>query len=156
MNKKHDNQYGFKPSSKWLSRGFDVSAMLLLFLFVGLFLYAFQFLPEAQVSSSNPKIARQIEELVEDGIHLKSGLIVDKGYQLILNNCGACHSYKLVTQNSASAEGWTETIRWMQATQKLWDLGENEALIVAYLAKNYGVKKASRRLPLDKVEWYEL
>jgi hypothetical protein len=83
-------------------------------------------------------------------------LIVDKGYQLVLNNCGACHRYKLVTQNSASAEGWTETIRWMQATQKLWDLGENEALIVAYLAKNYGVKKASRRLPLDKVEWYEL
>ena len=156
MNKKYDNQYGFKPSSKWLSMGFDVSAMLLLFLFIGLFLYAFQFLPEAQVSPSNPKIARQTEELVEDGIHLKSGLIVDKGYELVLNNCGACHSYKLVTQNSASADGWTETIRWMQETQKLWDLGENEVLIVAYLAKNYGVKKASRRLPLDKVEWYEL
>ena len=156
MNKKYDNQYGFKPSSKWLSMGFDVSAMLLLFLFIGLFLYAFQFLPEAQVSPSNPKIARQTEELVEDGIHLKSGLIVDKGYELVLNNCGACHSYKLVTQNSASADGWTETIRWMQETQKLWDLGENEVLIVAYLAKNYGVIKASRRLPLDKVEWYEL
>ncbi len=93
---------------------------------------------------------------IEDGIHLKSGLIADEGYKLVFQTCGGCHSLKLVSQNRATKEGWIETIRWMQETQKLWDLGANEEIIVQYLAKNYGIKKKGRRANLSNVEWYAL
>ncbi len=96
------------------------------------------------------------EELIVDGIHVESGLIVDEGYDLVVTNCGACHSYKLVTQNRATEQGWTDIIKWMQETQKLWDLGESEALIVKYLGKNYGPEKKGRRENLKNIEWYEL
>jgi len=95
---------------------------------------------------------------IENGIHVRSGLVVADGYELVLNNCGACHSHKLVTQNHADAQGWTDMIHWMQETQKLWDLGDNEAPIVAYLAKHYGAKKKSRRpnLKIKEADWYTL
>lgn len=85
-----------------------------------------------------------------------NGLIVDENYTLVEQNCSACHSLKLVTQNKASREGWKDIIVWMQETQKLWDLGENEPLILEYLAKNYANTKTGRRLNLDNIEWYEL
>ncbi len=47
-------------------------------------------------------------------------------------------------------------IHWMQETQNLWDLGDNEALIVAYLAKNYPPGKKGRRARLTNIEWYDL
>ncbi len=93
---------------------------------------------------------------VVDGIHVESGLIAEQGYELVLQNCGACHSYKLVTQNRATEEGWLDMIRWMQRTQKLWDLGKNEAGIIAYLGKHYGPLKKGRRANLTNIEWYEL
>ena len=99
---------------------------------------------------------KEDKNMIENGIHVNSGLVVDDGYELVLRSCGSCHSYKLVTQNNADAAGWTETIRWMQETQKLWDLGANEPKIVAYLAKNYGPKKKFRRKNLGNVEWFEL
>ena len=93
---------------------------------------------------------------VENGIHLATGLIAEEGYELIRANCGACHSLKLVTQNRNTRDGWLETIRWMQETQKLWDLGENEPGILDYLAKHYGPEETGRRKPLEIAEWYEL
>ena len=41
-------------------------------------------------------------------------------------------------------------------TQKLWDLGENEILILDYLEKNYAPKEQGRRAPLKDIDWYEL
>jgi len=96
------------------------------------------------------------DNLIENGIHVSSGLIVDEGYELVLNTCSGCHSLKLVTQNKGNKADWKEVIVWMQETQKLWDLGSTEGPIIAYLAKNYGQSKKGRRMNLENIEWYEL
>jgi len=44
----------------------------------------------------------------------------------------------------------------MYKTQNLPQLGDQEPIIVAYLAKNYPPEKTGRRKPLEDVEWYEL
>ena len=44
----------------------------------------------------------------------------------------------------------------MQETQKLWDLGGDEVVILDYLEKNYAPKEHGRRTPLKNIEWYEL
>jgi len=64
----------------------------------------------------------------------------------------------LVTQNRATREGWKEMIIWMQATQGLQDLGENEKPILDYLAKHYAPEELGRRanLNVDEIEWYIL
>ena len=95
-------------------------------------------------------------EKIENGIHLRTGFIEADGMREVINNCTNCHSAKLVTQNRMGKEGWTATIRWMQKTQNLWDLGENENVIVDYLAKNYGPIKKGRREGLKDIEWYPL
>ena len=96
------------------------------------------------------------EDKIENGIHVKTGLIDAKGLEIVINNCTNCHSAKLVTQNKMSAERWNATIRWMQKTQNLWDLGENQKIIVDYLVANYPVEEKGRRSALSNIEWYEL
>ncbi|MGX1929748.1 monoheme cytochrome C [Flagellimonas sp. 2504JD4-2] len=93
---------------------------------------------------------------IEDGIHLRTGLVDGDGLMLVVNNCTNCHSAKLVTQNRMSKEQWSATIRWMQETQNLWDLGQHEEPIVNYLATHYAPKKEGRRKNLRDIEWYEL
>ena len=93
---------------------------------------------------------------IENGIHLPSGLIVDDGMDVVMTTCGACHSLNLVTQNRATREGWKDMIVWMQETQKLWDLGDNEEIILNYLAKNYAPQNEGRRRNLVVEEWYNL
>jgi hypothetical protein len=98
------------------------------------------------------------EEEVKNGIHVASGLIFAEGFEIVRGTCTACHSAKLVTQNRATRAGWTEMIRWMQASQGLWDLGANEPIILNYLAKNYAPEDVGRRANIDveAVEWYVL
>lgn len=93
---------------------------------------------------------------IENGIHLRTGFVEDDGLMLVVNNCTNCHSAKLVTQNRMSKERWLATIRWMQETQNLWDLGKNEEAIVNYLATNYAPTGKGRRQNLTAIEWYEL
>ena len=93
---------------------------------------------------------------VENGVHIPTGLIMDEGVLEVSRTCGACHSLDLVTQNRADREGWKEIIVWMQETQKLWDLGENEPIILDYLSKNYAPENTGRRKNLEGIEWYEL
>jgi len=93
---------------------------------------------------------------IVDGIDMMSGLIAEGEYEIVRAACTACHSGKLVTQNRATAEGWTQMIRWMQETQNLWDLGEQEAIIVNYLATYYAPDEQGRRAPLNVEEWYVL
>lgn len=103
------------------------------------------------------EVVQEVDEnLIENGIHVRTGLIVDEGYMEVVNNCTACHSAKLVTQNRMNAERWAATIDWMQETQNLWDLGRNEEIIINYLVKNYPQIKIGRRALLTNIEWYEL
>ena len=93
---------------------------------------------------------------IEDGIHLRTGLKDGEGLMTVISSCTPCHSAKLLTQNRMSAERWAETIKWMQDEQGLWDLGENQEVIINYLVTNYPYVKKGRRLRLENIEWYEL
>lgn len=55
-----------------------------------------------------------------------------------------------------NAERWNETIKWMQEKQNLWQLGENQEIIVNYLVENYPVNQVGRRMTLSNIDWYEL
>ena len=79
-----------------------------------------------------------------------SGLVVDAGFEQVRAQCAACHSLKLVQQNRADRDGWLQMIRWMQETQGLWALGDDEPLIVDYLAKHYSPVSSGRRKPLPR------
>ncbi len=95
-------------------------------------------------------------DTIENGIHLRTGLIEGEGLMEVVNNCTNCHSAQLVMQNRMNAERWVTTIDWMQKTQNLWDLGENETIIINYLVSNYPVQKKGRRAALENIEWYAL
>lgn len=86
-----------------------------------------------------------------------TGLVVDKGLDVVTANCTGCHSSKLITQFHTDRAGWLEKIRWMQQKQKLWALGEAEPVILDYLAKNYpATETVNRRAALKGIEWYKL
>jgi hypothetical protein len=137
--------------------------MLLFALFVitgGSLLYymsnpsAFDFKSEPEMVIASP--VEIDEDRIENGIHVRTGLIDAEGLMLVVNNCTNCHSAKLVTQNRMTTEGWNATIKWMQETQNLWDLGRNQEVIVNYLVKNYPPKSIGRRAELTNIDWYEL
>ncbi len=81
----------------------------------------------------------------------ETGFIVAEGWETVRNSCTACHSAKLVTQNSGSRNRWLELIRWMQATQGLWQFdAATEKTILDYLSTQYGSKEGARRPPLPR------
>ena len=70
-------------------------------------------------------------------------------WELVRNNCVACHSAKLVTQQRGSKEQWLKMIRWMQKSQNLWQFDpDTEAKIIGYLAEYYPPREQSRRAPI--------
>ena len=86
-----------------------------------------------------------------------TGLYLDPNLKHVQAHCTGCHSAKLITMNRFTREGWKEKIVWMQQTQKLWDLGDAEPLVLDYLAKYYAPEERPlRRQPLDVKTWYEL
>mgnify|MGYP003630473209 CR=1 FL=1 len=95
-------------------------------------------------------------ELIENGIHVRTGLIEAEGLQTVITNCTTCHSSKLIIQNRMGEEQWNATIRWMQKSQGLWPLGENQKVIVDYLTKNYPPVEKGRRPALTDIKWYNL
>lgn len=75
-----------------------------------------------------------------------TGFAMVGDWQLVRSNCIACHSARLVTQQSGSERQWLNVIRWMQEKQNLWEFDPvTEAKIIAYLAENYPPKTAQRR-----------
>ncbi|APQ18859.1 hypothetical protein [Maribacter hydrothermalis] len=104
---------------------------------------------EVEINDEDP-------ELIENGIHVRTGLIEAEGLQTVITNCTTCHSSKLIIQNRMGEEQWNATIRWMQKSQGLWPLGENQKVIVDYLTKNYPLIEKGRRPPLTNIEWYTL
>jgi len=132
-----------------------------LFLFLGgLFVYylidphlsAFKLEPDAIVSTP----ANEDENRIENGIHVRTGLIEADGLMAVVNNCTNCHSSKIILQNRMNTERWNATIKWMQETQNLWSLGKNQEVIVNYLVTNYPPKNKGRRENLSNIDWYEL
>ena len=78
-----------------------------------------------------------------------TGLILSPGWELVRIHCGGCHSHKLVTGQRADRQTWLDIIRWMQATQNLWQFdAETEAGILDYLAENYPPQPNRRRAPI--------
>jgi len=78
-----------------------------------------------------------------------SGLIIAPGWEQVRAHCGGCHSHALVTQQRADRQTWLDMIRWMQASQNLWQFQpETEAQILDYLAANYPPQPNRRRAPI--------
>lgn len=94
--------------------------------------------------------------VASDSIDAATGLVVDDELSVVVGNCTACHSAQLITQNRATREGWHSMIVWMQENHKLWDLGENEAVILDYLEEHYAPEAVGRRKNLENIEWYDL
>ncbi len=118
------------------------------------------FLLQSDASSTDPGPTQQAGgddwNRIENGIHVRTGLKEDEGLMTVVTHCTACHSAQLVIQNRMNKERWNATIRWMQETQNLWDLGENQEVIVDYLVRNYPPTEKGRRENLKDVDWYEL
>ena len=127
----------------------SIATLLLLFLIYDPTLSIFK-------NTSDEPLAIVDEDKIENGIHLRTGLKDAKGLMTVVNNCTNCHSAKLVIQNRMNKERWDATIRWMQETQNLWDLGDNQEIIVDYLIANYPVLEKSRRENLSNIAWYEI
>lgn len=78
-----------------------------------------------------------------------TGLAVAPGWELVRANCGGCHSHRLVTAQRADRQTWLDMIRWMQATQNLWQFEPAaEQAILDYLAANYPPRPNRRRAPI--------
>lgn len=114
------------------------------------------YVKEDGAADSHDDLISQDPDRIENGIHVRTGLIDAPGLTETVNNCTTCHSAKLVTQNRMNKERWHATIRWMQETQNLWDLGDQEDIIIDYLVTNYPPQKKGRRQTLSEVEWYTL
>ena len=132
------------------------------FALVGMaFLIVYGF-PEFSLQSEEPPdepeqtLAAVDTAAIENGMHVPTGLIAAKGFNIVAQQCTGCHSARLITQNRANREGWKGIISWMQETQNLWDLGPNEAIILDYLSTHYAPDSTGRRKPLVIEEWYEM
>ena len=87
----------------------------------------------------------------EAAIDDATGLKMTGDWEVVRANCIACHSPKLITQQRGSEAQWLAIIRWMQATQNLWQFApETEAKIVAYLAENYPPSADRRRAAIPR------
>ena len=80
-----------------------------------------------------------------------TGLKMRGDWEIVRDNCIACHSTRLITQQSGNAEQWLDMIRWMQEEQNLWQFdADTENRIVTYLAENYPPKALHRRPPIPR------
>jgi hypothetical protein len=95
----------------------------------------------AAVMASGPVVAQAVDET--------TGLVVAPGWEQVRAHCGGCHSHRLVTSQRADRQTWLDVIRWMQATQNLWQLEPaTEEAILDYLAANYPPQPTRRRAPI--------
>ena len=82
-------------------------------------------------------------------IDAASGLKKNPGWEQVRAHCGGCHSHALVTGQRADRNTWLDIIRWMQATQNLWQFEPQvETQILDYLAANYPPQPNRRRAPI--------
>ena len=75
------------------------------------------------------------------------GLPEAPGREEVAIYCDACHSLRLVIQQGQTRSGWAELLEWMYEEQGMSRLdGEDETLILDYLAKYVGPETQKRRL----------
>ncbi|MEN8788206.1 MAG: monoheme cytochrome C [Flavobacteriaceae bacterium] len=110
--------------------------------------------PDSEYVEAEAAEEEDFDKIV-NGVHQRTGLVEAEGLMAVVNNCTNCHSALLITQNRMNRERWLATIKWMQETQNLWDLGKNEEIIINYLVSNYPPEKKGRRANLKNIEWYE-
>ncbi|MBL4663811.1 MAG: monoheme cytochrome C [Flavobacteriaceae bacterium] len=154
-----DQHEDFRNSVKAIYNGFVV-----VFLFIGIVSIVVVYVlmnPNGELFGTNTSetytAVKEIDEdLIENGIHVQTGLVEADGLMTVVHNCTSCHSAKLVIQNRMNAERWASTIDWMQRTQNLADLGANEEIIINYLVTNYPPQKVGRRRNLTNIDWYDL
>ncbi|MEQ9405692.1 MAG: hypothetical protein RIM99_19030 [Cyclobacteriaceae bacterium] len=147
----------FEKNLSLISKLIIVIASLVFVVFAMLFYYSMDPKLTAFKRNKEPETSPLAGfDTIENGIHLRTGLIDGEGLMSVVNNCTNCHSAQLVIQNRMNKERWVETIRWMQRTQNLWDLGEQEETIINYLVTNYPPTQKGRRANLSNIEWYEL
>jgi len=131
-----------------------------LFIMVGVLMAYYVFDPNFSAFKDHTETTTLLkevdEDIIENGIHVRTGFVDAEGLMTVINNCTNCHSAKLVIQNRMSKEHWNATIRWMQETQNLWGLGLNQEIIVNYLVTNYPVEDTGRREKLTNITWYDL
>lgn len=70
---------------------------------------------------------------------------------LVIQNCLACHSERLILQSHMTRKAWDSKITWMQERQNLWPLAPDvRSKILDYLEKTQGlVTFFSLQDPLD-------
>ncbi len=111
----------------------------------------------ADSAVSGPQNIGSVSDEILDGKDVATGLVVGEGVEIVRTTCTGCHSSAIILQNRFTREGWKAKIVWMQETQGLWDLGENEPAILDYLATHYAPEPPKgRRIPLKDIGWYEL
>ncbi len=89
--------------------------------------------------------------LAEPEVDATTGLVKAPGWLQVRAHCGGCHSHALLTQQRADRDTWLEMIRWMQATQNLWQFTpEVETEILDYLSANYAPRRGLRRAPIPE------
>jgi hypothetical protein len=152
-----------KPSSneykKLLKKAERLAYLALTVLVISLTLLYFKvYDPTFSMLKNNSESLTKLmdEDKIVDGIHVRTGFVDDKGLMTVVNNCTNCHSAQLVIQNRMNADRWNATIKWMQESQGLWPLRENQKIIVDYLVRNYPPIEKGRRASLSNIEWYEL
>ena len=150
--KSRGKNYGKSNPKKRRVFGFVFAVGLVLVFVTGYFLYVQSGKKPENIITDQAASSNEIE----NGIHVRTGLKEGEGLMTVVTHCTACHSAQLIIQNRMNKERWNATIRWMQETQNLWPLGENQEVIVNYLVKNYPVYSKGRRENLQNVEWYEL
>lgn len=80
-----------------------------------------------------------------------TGLAIGPGWEIARANCGGCHSYRLVTAQRADRQTWQDMLRWMQATQNLWQFDADvERRLLDYLAASYPPVPTRRRAPIPR------
>lgn len=157
-----EDNHKFRQQVKAIHRLMLVLFVLMGMTAIGVFFIMYNpdaiFSSKDEPNSSYVDVSTEEEEYdkIENGIHVRTGLIEAEGLMEVVNNCTNCHSALLVTQNRMNEERWLATIQWMQETQNLWDLGKNEDIIIKYLVTNYPPAKKGRRANLENIDWYEI
>lgn len=66
-------------------------------------------------------------------------LVPAKGADETFNNCTACHSERIISQQGLSRKDWAELFEWMVDEQEMEKMEEPDyTLVLDYLSKNYG------------------